>query len=92
MQEWASLFSAAGAFVIALGGREIVAGWLKRRSGKAEEEAKRIKEAIDENRRLKAENESHYTKERIFKEYSSELRILLINKGVPQGEIPPWPI
>ena len=91
MQEWASFFTAIGGIIVALGGREILAGWLKRRSGRADEEAKRMKEAIEQNRQLRIENDAHYAKERRFKEYASELRIKLIENKVPPGDIPPWP-
>lgn len=92
MQEWASILSAIGAVVVALGGREILAGWLKKRSGKADEETKRVKDIIDQNHQLRKENDAHYTKERIFKEYASQLRIQLLEAKVPPAEIPPWPI
>lgn len=76
---------------MAFGGRELVVGWWKKRSGKADEEKARTKEILDDNDKLRDKLEHQYSVNRIVKEYASQLRRLLIEKGVPVAEIPPWP-
>ena len=91
MQEWSAFLTAVAGFLVALGGRELVVGWWKKRSGKADEEKARIKEALDDAEKLRDKLEHQYSINRIQKEYSSQLRRMMIEKGIPVSEIPDWP-
>ena len=91
MQDWSTLLTAVGLFITALGGKELIQGWLRRRSGKADEEKNRVKEALDDAEKLRDKLEHQYSINRIQKEYSSRLRRTMIEKGIPVSEIPDWP-
>ena len=91
MQQWSTLLTAIGSFLLALGSREIVVGWWRKRSGRAQEEKARVKEALDEAEKLRDKLEHQYSISRIQKEYSSRLRRMMIEKGIPVSEIPDWP-
>ena len=91
MQEWSAFLTAIGGFLVALGGRELVVGWWKKRSGKADEEKARTKEILEDSDKLRDRLEHQYSVNRIQKEYSSRLRRMMIEKGIPVSEIPDWP-
>jgi len=98
MQDWSTLITALGSILVALGGRELIVGWLNKRSGRAAAEGSRIRETLDDNEKLRddidkqrAKLEHQYSINRIIKEYASVLRRILIDKGVPVAEIPDWP-
>lgn len=62
------------------------------RSGRAAAERTRnrslLERLIDAERR--AEAEADYR--RLLEEYAGALRLMLVNAGVPAGNIPPWPV
>ena len=91
MQDWPTLLTAIGSVVVALGGKELIQGLLKRRDGRADEEKTRVKEALDDAEKLRERLEHQYSINRIQKEYSSRLRRVMIEKGIPVSEIPDWP-
>ena len=91
MQDWSTLLTAVGLFITALGGKELIQGWIKRRNGKADEEKARVKEALNDAERLRDRLEHQYSINRVQKEYSSRLRRIMIEKGIPVSEIPDWP-
>lgn len=91
MQDWSTLLTAIGTVIVALGGKELIQGWLKRRNGKADEEKARVKEALNDAERLRDRLEHQYSINRVQKEYSSRLRRIMIEKGIPVSEIPDWP-
>ena len=91
MEEWSTLIQAIGVLVVGLGGRELVAGIWKKYNGKAYEEKNRIKEALDDAEKLRDKLEHQHSINRIQKEYSSRLRRVMIEKGIPVSEIPDWP-
>ena len=91
MQDWSTLLTAIGTVIVALGGKELIQGWLKRRNGKADEEKARVKEALDDAEKLREKLEHQYSINRVQKEYSSRLRRIMIEKGIPVSEIPDWP-
>lgn len=91
MIDWVSLITAISGVGIAFGAKEFIQGWIKKRSGKADEEKSRVKEAIDDAEKLRNRLEHQYSINRIVKEYASQLRRLLIDKGIPVSEIPDWP-
>ena len=91
MQDWSTLLTAIGTVIVALGGKELIQGWLKRRSGKADEEKARTKEILEDSDKLRDRLEHQYSVNRIIKEYASQLRRMMIEKGIPVSEIPDWP-
>lgn len=91
MQDWSTLLTAIGTVIVALGGKELIQGWIKRRNGKADEEKARVKEALNDAERLRDRLEHQYSINRVQKEYSSRLRRIMIEKGIPVSEIPDWP-
>ena len=91
MQDWSTLLTAIGTVIVALGGKELIQGWIKRRNGKANEEKARVKKALNDAERLRDRLEHQYSINRVQKEYSSRLRRIMIEKGIPVSEIPDWP-
>lgn len=82
----AGLLTAAGAAA-----KQAIDGFRAVKSGKARDERVRnrtLLERVDiaEN---EADRESAYR--RVISEYASRLRRLLIDMGVPEDRIPPWP-
>lgn len=91
--EWAAVIAAAAGLLTAAGAmvKQSVEGWRAVRSGKARDERvhnrtllERVAAAEDE-----ADREGAYR--RVISEYASKLRRLLIDLGVPEDRIPPWP-
>ena len=98
--ETAALIAAGAGFLTAIGAmtKQLVDGWRAMRSGKARDERVKNRTLLDrmqaaecdadEARRI-ADVEASYR--RVLSEYASALRRLLIEHGVPERIIPPWP-
>lgn len=82
--------------IIALGGASIIPklieGYKAWKSGKAREEKAQNRSAL--GRMVEAEDRA---KEEMFwsyalQEYAARLRLMLVQLGVPEDKLPPWPI
>jgi hypothetical protein len=91
MIDWVSLITAIGGVGVAFGAKELIQGWINKRNGKADEEKRIVHEALDDAEKLRNKLEHQYSINRIIKEYASQLRRLLIDKGIPVSDIPDWP-
>lgn len=98
MQEWSTLITAIVGVIVALGGKEIIQGLINKHNGKAQEERARVREATADAEKLRAKLNSTYDRlerqisaNRVQKEYSSTLRRIMIEAGIPKDKIPDWP-
>lgn len=101
-QIWATLFGAGGAVTIAVALIKGVSDWL---SGAHAKEKNRNADALTqrndawqerdaERDRALAERERadrEHRARRKTEEYASELRVMLLERGVPRNDLPPWP-
>lgn len=91
MLDWPAIISAIVALATALGIKEFVIGWAAKRNGDAKSEKERYQEVINHNDILQNEKNELLEDNRKQKEYSSQLRRLLIEHGVSLNLIPEWP-
>ena len=91
MLDWPAIISAIVALATALGIKELVTGWAAKRNGDAQSEKERYQEVINHNDILQNEKNELLEDNRKQKEYSSQLRRLLIEHGVSLNLIPEWP-
>lgn len=89
--DWPALITAISLLVGALGIKELIKGWNEKRTGAAQEEKSRMQELMRTNSRLQQDKEHLFSNNRKQKEYSSLLRRMLFEHGVPLSEIPDWP-
>lgn len=91
MIDWPTIIAGVTALIGAIGVKELIVGWSARRSGAAQEEKFRMQELIRENDAKDARIDSMLESMRKQREYSSYLRRMLIEKGVPVETLPEWP-
>lgn len=81
--------------ILALGGgaffREIGQGIIRLFTGRQAKEKGDLQEAIKGRREAQLERDDADAHRRILAEYASELRTLLIERGMSRDEIPPFP-
>lgn len=94
-QAWAAILAAIGAGAVV---RDLVAGFIKWLSGAAGRERGRNADLVaqrdDAYTRLRAaetERDDAYRARRLYAEHASALRGMLLERGVPPAELPPWP-
>ena len=80
--EWAAIITALG---VGATSKELVGGAIAWLTGRQEVERTRA-------RRIIIERDHAESDRRRMAEHASELRRLLIEKGVPTDELPPWPV
>ena len=91
MIDWPTIIGLITAVSSALGLRELIKGWAAKRTGEAQEERRRYKDALKGNRILEVRLNIELENKRKQQEYSSLLRRLLIESGVNPALIPDWP-
>ena len=91
MLDWPAIISAIVALATALGIKELVIGLAAKINGDAKSEKERYQEVINHNDILQNEKNELLEDNRKQKEYSSQLRRLLIEHGAPLNLIPEWP-
>ncbi len=83
------------AIITALGLREViprlVEGAVRHWTGRATRERSRVDELVQERDRAEDERDRQARWRRKLQEYASQIRSLLIERGVRPEEIPPWP-
>lgn len=91
--EWAALIAAAAGLLTAAGAmvKQSVEGWRAVRSGKARDERVRNRTLLERVAAAEDEADREGAYRRVISEYASTLRRLLIDHGVPEHLIPPWP-
>ena len=89
MVDWPVLITAVSTLAGTLGLREILRGWAAKRSGYAHEEKERYKNLLRENDQKDTRIDRLIEDNRKQREYSSELRRMLIENGIKN--IPDWP-
>ncbi len=80
--EWAAVLTALG---VGAAAKELVTGLWAWMSGRQDAERGRMRRVIAERDHAEADR-------RRISEHASELRRLLIERGTPSTELPPWPI
>jgi hypothetical protein len=85
----------ATAIIVALGGASIIPklidGFKKMRDGMAREEKQRNRSALGRLVDAEEEAENEATFRRALQEYAGRLRLLLVQMGMPEESLPPWP-
>ena len=91
--EWAAIIAAAAGLLTAAGAmvKQSVDGWRAVRSGRARDEQVRNRTLLERVNAAEDEADREGAYRRVISEYASALRRLLIDHGVPESLIPPWP-
>lgn len=86
-----ALATLAGALGLGAAVPALIRGGIAHVTGRAERERTAAQDAIDDAAHAHRRAARYQREALAFKEYSSRLRRLLIEHGVPLEQIPPWP-